>query len=154
MECGASDTKYGCHNVSIIASPVNGGTPSSYLSCVQYGCQNLVLFTRNDADDLNVTGSECPCIEDLINLCIHHWEIHCKNDTNGFSIFEGLNNCTGDCCGSVDTELEEDYCIPKKKKKKKWLYVLIGLLSFGLATVAIAVYVYKKSKQEVVSLNT
>ena len=113
ISCGDTasikDTK--CNNLSISVRGRNEKLNKTYssLTCYKYGCQYLNLYTMNGADDLNISGINCDCKEDITTACIKQWDIYC-NKSNKKSIFYSAKNCTGPCCENVVDRLHIDKC--------------------------------------------
>ena len=154
-----------CHNVSLSVKEMNNTLNKTYSSliCYKYGCEYLILYTINGANDINITGKECDCNEDIITACINKWDIYCGHGINGNnyknkSTLYSASNCTGDsgiCCENVIEQLHINECKWNPKQNKTNLlhddiwYIIIGSSATVICCIVlIIIWCWRKKRIE------
>ena len=94
-----------CSNLSLWTSP-----KYNLLKCINYGCDTINIFTRNTANDIDMTCSECPCDDNIKNSCINNFNLFCDTNYSLNTKFNGGKNCDGDCCGNIVNMMHENNC--------------------------------------------
>eukprot|EP01084_Bolivina_argentea_P060572 110659_1 len=97
-----------CNELTLKVPPLIDGTNDhkASLLCDGIGCENLILYTINGAEDINITGVDCNCRNLYSNdvNCVVEWEIYCDGDSTP-SVLSSAKKCEGVCCDNVVDEL-------------------------------------------------
>eukprot|EP01083_Nonionella_stella_P161968 531211_1 len=148
-----------CDNVTLRIPESN--TSLSSLLCKKEGCQNMIFYTVNDIDDVELSLADCPCDKAVKTSCIgrgNEWNIYCVvNGSSSESVFR-KNECDGECCGDVVNDLRDEKCDYSGGSKDRNDVVIIAIACGAvLVFVVIGSVVYclkkkKKVKEEAESL--
>ncbi len=105
------DTKCSNLSISFPASDLETNSTFSSLRCYGFGCHSLTLYTVNGPKDVNISGTHCPCDQDIVSACIGKWDIYCiANNFSEPSTLYSATNCSGSCCQNVVEQLHSKEC--------------------------------------------
>eukprot|EP00484_Ammonia_sp_Unknown_P000448 CAMPEP_0197023312 /NCGR_PEP_ID=MMETSP1384-20130603/4035_1 /TAXON_ID=29189 /ORGANISM="Ammonia sp." /LENGTH=1311 /DNA_ID=CAMNT_0042451507 /DNA_START=226 /DNA_END=4161 /DNA_ORIENTATION=- len=147
MMCSANSTAMNCNNLTIHVP--TSSKPS--LVCSEVGCSNMVFYTTNGFEDLDMKVADCPCDIAVKTSCINgELEIYCSAQDSTPSVFVN-NTCTGKCCGDIvdDLKVEECYNGGGGSGKKKTGAIVGGICGGIFAVILIVglVYYFRRQKR-------